>query len=277
MPTCPATDTIYSSGYYDVGTVDSGAAPPLSTCDGGCSRVYTGGNAQFRGLVAGVYHYYALGSYSADSTVNSGSCTSGAASPSSTASIPKQTCATGQSYVTDSSGKLICLDSGTGAATNPNSTAAVSAVSATTTADAAAAGSAAATAASTAATAAGADAATAAAAGVTAAAAAAGAVAADAAVEPCKNDTTVGCLEVGENVVSDTVNLGVKNITVSSISPVSVGTAGVCPAPAAMTIHGQTYYFSYTTYCNFATGIKPIMLAFAWLLAAGILVGSIRS
>lgn len=71
---------------------------------------------------------------------------------------------------------------------------------------------------------------------------------------------------VGDSVLTDQV----KNV---AITPVSVGGAGSCPAPSPMVLHGQTYYFDWTTYCNFANMIKPILLAFAWLAAAGILVG----
>lgn len=80
----------------------------------------------------------------------------------------------------------------------------------------------------------------------------------------------------GESVTLDEVpnNVSLANKVVNvAITPVSVGGAGSCPAPSVMVLHGQTYYFDWTTYCNFANMIKPILLAFAWLAAAGILVG----
>lgn len=77
-------------------------------------------------------------------------------------------------------------------------------------------------------------------------------------------DTDYGSVD-DSNVTDKTVNV--------AITPVSVGGAGSCPAPSPMVLHGQTYYFDWTTYCNFANMIKPILLAFAWLAAAGILVG----
>lgn len=80
----------------------------------------------------------------------------------------------------------------------------------------------------------------------------------------------------GEGLVFDPVPdnavLGSKIVNVS-ITPVSVGGSGSCPAPSVMVLHGQTYHFDWTIYCNFANMIKPILLAFAWLAAAGILVG----
>ena len=45
MPTCPATGTVQSAGYYDLGTVDvGGSAPPVVACSGGCSQQYQGGS-----------------------------------------------------------------------------------------------------------------------------------------------------------------------------------------------------------------------------------------
>ena len=76
--------------------------------------------------------------------------------------------------------------------------------------------------------------------------------------------------EVGEATLTDKV----VNV---SITPVAVGPSGTCPAPSPMVIHGTTGYFQWTTYCNFANGIRPILLAFAWLSAAGLLVGGFRS
>lgn len=71
-------------------------------------------------------------------------------------------------------------------------------------------------------------------------------------------------------------NLTEKNINVA-ITPVGVGGPGSCPAPAPFTIAGRTAYFDYTTYCNYASGIRPILLAFAWLAAAGILIGGFKT
>lgn len=73
--------------------------------------------------------------------------------------------------------------------------------------------------------------------------------------------------------VPDSVPIGTKTVDVGVITPVLVGSSGGCPAPSPMVLHGQTYYFDWTTYCNFAAWIKPLLLAFAWLAAAGILVG----
>lgn len=67
-----------------------------------------------------------------------------------------------------------------------------------------------------------------------------------------------------------------KTINVG-ITPIAVGGNGSCPASSPMVLHGKTYYFEWTTYCNFANGINPIILVFAWLAAAGILIGGFKS
>lgn len=97
------------------------------------------------------------------------------------------------------------------------------------------------------------------------------------AVDPCvDHPDRVSCADVGEGTVADNVPLETKTINVASIVPVVVGNAGSCPAPRAMVFRGQTHYFSYQTYCDFAIGIKPILLVFAWLTAAGILIGGFK-
>lgn len=86
-------------------------------------------------------------------------------------------------------------------------------------------------------------------------------------------DTLRGLGDFGSVADAD---LGTKTVDVV-FTPVAVGTNGSCPIPSPMTLHGQTYYFVWDTYCNFASGIKPILLVFAWLSAAGILIGGLKS
>lgn len=90
-----------------------------------------------------------------------------------------------------------------------------------------------------------------------------------------KNPNLAMCLELG--TVADDVPLGTKTVTVNSITPVAVGGVGACPAPLPMVLHGHTYFMKFDTYCEFSTRIKPIILVFAWLAAAGILVGGFRA
>ena len=72
------------------------------------------------------------------------------------------------------------------------------------------------------------------------------------------------------------VVVGSNSINVA-IEPFAVGSAGSCPVPSLMVLHGESHYFDWTTYCNFADGIRPILLAFAWLSAAGLLIGGFKA
>lgn len=96
------------------------------------------------------------------------------------------------------------------------------------------------------------------------------------AVNACElNPLSAGCAELG--AVPDDVSLDEKKININTITPVAVGGAGACPAPKSFTLRGKTYYMSFDIVCSYVTGIKPIIIAFAWLIAAGILVGGFRA
>lgn len=49
--------------------------------------------------------------------------------------------------------------------------------------------------------------------------------------------------------------------------------AGVCPQPISVTLDGRTYSFKWDGLCNALELLKPLMLAFAWVFAAFILLG----
>lgn len=62
-----------------------------------------------------------------------------------------------------------------------------------------------------------------------------------------------------------------------SITPVSVGPTGSCPSDTSYTLrNGQQIVFSWSAPCQFATGIRPVVLSIAWLSAALILIGAFR-
>lgn len=61
-----------------------------------------------------------------------------------------------------------------------------------------------------------------------------------------------------------------------SISPVSIGGAGSCPAPKTVSVQGRTVTFTYDPICQVAQGVRPVMIAIAWLIAGYILVGATR-
>lgn len=71
----------------------------------------------------------------------------------------------------------------------------------------------------------------------------------------------------------------VKNKDVSvSITPDSGWgpASGTCPAPRVLALHGLTTEFSWQPMCDFASGIRGVILAVAWLIAAGSVIGMAR-
>lgn len=67
---------------------------------------------------------------------------------------------------------------------------------------------------------------------------------------------------------SDNLETKDKNISISPDSGWDSG-SGSCPVPR----HFSKGDFSFQIYCDFASGIKPVIIAVAWLVAAGILIG----
>jgi hypothetical protein len=279
MPPCPATGTVHSAGFYDLGTVDNADNhPPINTCDSSCSMSYEGGAQAYRALVGGVYHYFAKGAYYADSTINNGTCTGGVQSVGSTSALPTDTCGSGQSLVTGSNGYSKCFNDSTGDAVDPNSTAAASAVAAAQTAAQQAAATAAKQAAASAAGAAGGDAAAQAAAGAAAAGAAAGQIAADQAAQKSQcetNPNSMACLELGNPPSAESIPGSTPTFDGSPIAFASGSSS--CPAPFTFTltmpIIAGTYNISVQPLCDFAALAKPIFLALAAISAAFIFSG----
>lgn len=272
-PVCPADGIpLSAAGYYDLGTSTLVVQPPLSTCHNGCLHHYVGDSVGFRALIGGVYHYYAKGFYES----SGGECTSGASVPDSIATAPNESCAPGQNYGTVN-GKRVCLNSD-GSVSSADSAEALAAAAAAEAARIKAVIERARQVAEAEAAAAGGTAEEIVAAGNGAASAAAGVAAAsnsDGSVlgEFCeKTPDSPICIEtdlIKDEALEKTIDV--------AITPVAVSGDGSCPAPSPLEIRGQTYFFEWTTYCNFASGIKPILLAFAWLSAAGIMVGGFRT
>lgn len=283
-PACPAADTLHSQGFFNLGTTPNGSMPS-TPCVNGCAlkttggvytpgqNLYLSGSPKFKQIRNGVYYYFAEASYWH---------TGQACSPDTpnfladfVGSKPDMTCQAGQQMIT-MSGVTKCFNSD-GSASNPNSASAVAV--AKTLADA-----------KTAKAIQDAKDAVAAAGGSASEVAAAGTVAAGVSAAGgsgssnpdsvdaafcADNPTAPICVEQDFGSVEDS-SLQEKTINVA-ITPVAVGGAGSCPAPSSMILHGQQYWFQWTTYCNFATGIKPILLAFAWLSAAGLLIGGFKT
>lgn len=94
--------------------------------------------------------------------------------------------------------------------------------------------------------------------------------------EFCKeNPDAVMCLDKGE---TDDEALETNNVG-TSITPVSVGGGGSCPADRLVNLHGGggSLTISYKPICDMASMVNPIVIAMAWLIAGYILIGAMRN
>lgn len=285
MPACPDTGTAVSSGYYDLGTVDNpDNHPPINACHSSCSVQYVGSAQGYRQLVAGIYHYYAQGSYVNDSSINGGTCTSGATSPSSITTLPDPTCGSGQSLVTGSNGYAKCFNDSTGdpvVSDSPEALAAKAAAESAKTVDAIAKAAAAAKAAAEAqATAAGKTPAEVTQAGEQAAIAATGAAAAASGSDQAKekqptdceqHPDRLGCKDAGTPPAAEAVPSESHTV---SVTPVVFSSPAGCPAPITYTMFGTTYNISFQPACDLMTNLRPVVLAIAAATAAVIMMGA---
>lgn len=277
MPACPANGTIKTSGYYDIGT-DPNAGnglPVTSGCDSGCRTGYIGASVAWRVQVGGIYHYYAKGSYA----YTGESCTTGAASVASSASVPAATCGAGQSLVVGDGGFARCY-SDTGVLVDSNSASAVAAAKtlsdSTIAAQIAAAGSAVAAAGGSASAV---ESAQAVAAGMAAAGGSFAAANSDPVMQTfCEqNPTSSICVneELGAPPAPETLT---KETPSFSVSNVAFSTVAGCPASQSFTIVGlpfisKSYSISWQPFCDMAGYLRPIFLTLAAVTAAFIFAG----
>lgn len=89
-----------------------------------------------------------------------------------------------------------------------------------------------------------------------------------------ENPTSIQCQELGDAPLPEIVPTSEKML--GDITPISLGGAGSCPAPAVYTVAGHSFEFSYQKYCDFMIAIKPFILVAAWLAAGLIFVGGVR-
>lgn len=88
-----------------------------------------------------------------------------------------------------------------------------------------------------------------------------------------KFPTHIGCAEFGAIPPPDPITTTDVPIT---LAPSSLGDGGSCPAPKSLSALGHTFTLSYQPVCDFATDIKPMIIALAWLSAGLICLGAIR-
>lgn len=277
-------DTVVSSGFYDLGTSDA-STMPASICSGSCTVNFTGtGSAVARSLVGGVFHYYAEGVQTSSGAPCSPETTN---APVSSAGVPASTCGTGQS-VGWINGTPVCYT------TQPDSPTATpppvkSTSTSTTNIDASSNvvnttaitnnnGSTITTVTTTAPDGTVSTEITNTAANPIASAAFCAEFPSDPSCAPqsdCDlNPDAIGCLDAG--TPGDTLALGTQSISVG-ITPINFGIAAGCPADRQITVWGGGVVpIPLDDVCNFATMIKPLVLAMAWLAAGFIVFGSFK-
>lgn len=88
-----------------------------------------------------------------------------------------------------------------------------------------------------------------------------------------KYPNSIGCSEYGNISAADAVT---KIDVPIDLTPTSLG-AGSCPAPTTLTFSRfGSVSWSYQPYCDFATAISPLIIAFAWLSAGLIVLGAVK-
>lgn len=88
-----------------------------------------------------------------------------------------------------------------------------------------------------------------------------------------KYPNSLGCAELG---TVDDLPVPEETRSIAAITPVSIGGAGSCPEPLTATFMGQSVSFSYDMPCQFASSLKPLILAIAWLSSGLIFIGGVR-
>lgn len=82
----------------------------------------------------------------------------------------------------------------------------------------------------------------------------------------CKEFPNISaCQELGNPGEFDLLE---QEAAIPTITPESIGGGGgSCPADKQVVLHGGAISFSWSMMCSFATGIRPVVLAMAWLIA----------
>lgn len=82
----------------------------------------------------------------------------------------------------------------------------------------------------------------------------------------------LACIDVGEAPAAE--SMPTDSVEVDAITPVSVSGVETCPAPIPINLgsHGS-YSLSWQPACDVATGVRPVLIALAWLAGAMIVFG----
>lgn len=85
---------------------------------------------------------------------------------------------------------------------------------------------------------------------------------------------TVGCTKLGELPTAEVLPRSDVPIT---FNPVEIAENATCPAPSTVAAFGQSFALEYDSACTYATGLKPVVIAVAYLTALFIIFGAPRS
>jgi hypothetical protein len=84
----------------------------------------------------------------------------------------------------------------------------------------------------------------------------------------------IACMTPGTIAAAEPVEE--ETITVSLTPETVPGGVGSCPADIPLSIGGQSFALSWSSVCQFATGVNPIVIALGWIAAGYLLFGSVR-
>jgi hypothetical protein len=89
-----------------------------------------------------------------------------------------------------------------------------------------------------------------------------------------KFPTSVGCTDLGTPSAGE---LMPHSEVPLSFNPVSLPTNATCPAPITVGGFGSSYTIEYDAACSYASGIRPVAIAVAYITALFIIFGVPRS
>lgn len=284
-PECNNPDgTILASGYYNVGTSASGS-PPVSACLDHCTASFEG-SGPYEVVIGGVKNYFMQGAYYSDGSY----CGTNTLIVPGSSGLPSSSCGANQNMGTVN-GKTVCVDKTTNqpvptdapkttteektTTTNPDgsttetttktnpdgtktTTTVVTGTNGTKTTTTTTNGGQSEQPADGSAT-----------------EATQKDILNELKKKDCEKDSTrIECQGYDIPAPAE-VDLPAIEKTVS-ITPVSIGPAGSCPSDHVVDFLGQPLTISWALPCQYATGIRPVVLTVAWLSAALILVGGFK-
>lgn len=87
-------------------------------------------------------------------------------------------------------------------------------------------------------------------------------------------ETNCKTMKPGE--IKEAPDVGTKKIQ-QNFEHAELGGGGSCPAARAITLFGRSVYFEMTPICEFASGIRPVVILLGWISAGYIVMGYGRS